>query len=205
MRDRRRCRGDAGAGVARQQIPGAWWWAVANPPGWALGWFVTSYVIARNIDEQFPNFGASGVVVFALLTWPLLAMLFRETAPKSERNGSPRHFVTVEPAAGVFLILLPLAFNASFFLLGRRFDYPNILRRPTDDILPRFQAGGVGLKLLWYGFMLTAVLFARLPCSSGQVFAPDGIAVIPTATVVGVLAAAVQFLGLARWPFLVRH
>ena len=33
--------------------------------------------------------------------------------------------------------------------------------------------------------------------------ARDGLAVIPTAIVVGVLAAVVQFLGLARWPFFV--
>lgn len=43
----------AGVGVmqalvlARHRVPGAFWWAVANPPGWALGWFVSSYVIAR--------------------------------------------------------------------------------------------------------------------------------------------------------------
>ena len=37
----------------------------------------------------------------------------------------------------------------------------------------------------------------------GQVLARDGLAVVPTATVVGVLAAVAQFLGLARWPFLV--
>jgi hypothetical protein len=46
--------------LARHRIPGAFWWAVANPPAWALGWFVSSYVIARNIDERFPIFGASG-------------------------------------------------------------------------------------------------------------------------------------------------
>jgi hypothetical protein len=111
--------------------------------------------------------------------------------------------VNIERAAGVFLILLPLAFNAFFFLLGRRFDYPNILRRPTEDILNRFQAGGVSLKLLWYGFMLTAVLLAPLAVLLGQVLAADGPATVPTATVIGVLAAVVQFLGLARWPFLV--
>lgn len=110
--------------------------------------------------------------------------------------------MTVERAAGVFLILLPLAFNGFFLLLGRRFDYPAILRRPTEDILSRFQAGGVGLKLLWYGFMLTAVLFAPLAVLLGQVFSDDT-AVVPTAIVVGALAAVVQFLGLARWPFLV--
>jgi hypothetical protein len=36
----------------------------------------------------------------------------------------------------------------------------------------------------------------------GQVLARDGLAVVPVAIVFGVLAAVVQFLGLARWPFL---
>jgi hypothetical protein len=111
--------------------------------------------------------------------------------------------MNIEHAAGAFLILLPLAFNLFFFLLARGFDYPDILRSPTEDILSRFQAGGVRLKLLWYGFMLTAVLLAPLAVLLGQVLARDGLAIVPTATVVGVLAAVVQFLGLARWPFLV--
>ena len=63
--------------LARHRIPGAFWWAVANPPAWALGWFVSSYVIARNIEERFPIFGASGAIVYGLLTWLLLAVLFR--------------------------------------------------------------------------------------------------------------------------------
>lgn len=111
--------------------------------------------------------------------------------------------MNIEDAAGAFLILLPIAFNAFFFLLARLFEYPAILRSPTADILSRFQAGGVLLKLLWYGFMLTAVLLAPLAVLLGQVLARDGLAIVPTATVVGVLAAVVQFLGLARWPFLV--
>ena len=68
--------------------------------------------------------------------------------------------------------------------------------------MSRFKAGGVGLKLLWYGFMLTAVLLAPLAVLLGQVLGRD-LAIVPTATVVGVLAAVVQFFGLARWPFLV--
>ena len=76
-----------GVGVAqglvlvRRRIPGAFWWAVANPPAWALGWLVTSYVITTNVEEQFPNFGASGALVYGLLTWLLLAVLFRAAAP----------------------------------------------------------------------------------------------------------------------------
>jgi hypothetical protein len=63
--------------LVRQGIPGAACWAVANPPAWALGWLVTSYVITKNVDEQFTNFGASGTLLFALLTSGLLALFFR--------------------------------------------------------------------------------------------------------------------------------
>jgi hypothetical protein len=111
--------------------------------------------------------------------------------------------MNVERAAGALLILLPLAFNAFFFLLARRFGYPDVLRSSTEEILRRFQAGGVGLKLLWYGFMVTAVLLAPLAVLLGQVLARDGLEIVPVATTIGVLAAVVQFLGLARWPFLV--
>jgi hypothetical protein len=67
--------------LARQHISGASWWAVANPPAWALGWLVTSYVITKNVEEQFTNFGASGTLLFALLTGLLLLLLFRRTEP----------------------------------------------------------------------------------------------------------------------------
>ncbi len=75
--------------LARHRIPGAFWWAVANPPAWALGWIVTSYVITRNIDDRWPNFGASGALVFGLLTWLLLAMLLRATAPEVRPTAAP--------------------------------------------------------------------------------------------------------------------
>ena len=47
-------------------------WIALQPPAWALGWLVSSYVISRNIDERFPVFGASGTVVFAIITGLLL-------------------------------------------------------------------------------------------------------------------------------------
>ena len=101
------------------------------------------------------------------------------------------------------MIALPIAFNTFFFLLARYFDYPSVLRSPAGAILNRFQAGGLRLKLVWYGFMLTAVLFAPLAVLLGQALAGDALEIIPVTTTIGVLAAAAQFLGLARWPFLV--
>ena len=56
---------------------GALWWVVVNPPAWALAWFVTTFVITKNVKEHFAVFGASGAIVFALLTWLVLTFLFR--------------------------------------------------------------------------------------------------------------------------------
>ena len=66
-----------------RRVPGAWWWALANPPAWGLAWLVTSFVITRNVKEQFAVFGASGALVFALLTWLLLTFLFRANERKA--------------------------------------------------------------------------------------------------------------------------
>ena len=69
--------------LAQQRISGAAWWAVANPPAWALAWLVSSYVLSSNVDEQFTNFGASGALLYALSTGLLLAWMFRRADAKS--------------------------------------------------------------------------------------------------------------------------
>jgi hypothetical protein len=45
-------------------------------------------------------------------------------------------------SAAALLIALPLAFILCFLLLAQRFDYPDVLRRPTSEVLARFRAGG---------------------------------------------------------------
>ena len=104
---------------------------------------------------------------------------------------------------GILLIVLPIAFNAFFALLAARFQYPQILRQPTSEVLTAFRAGGSRLLTIWWGFAMSAVVFAPVVVLlSGQLEGADA-TLVATATVVGVLAAVVQFLGLIRWPFLV--
>jgi hypothetical protein len=108
-------------------------------------------------------------------------------------------------AAGVLLVALPIAFNVAFALLAARFEYPDILRRPTDEVLTRFRAGGAGLVLLWWSFALSALLLAPLVVLlAAALDGADG-ALLTVGATVGVLAATVQFLGLIRWPFLVPY
>src|SRR5262249_25638369 len=108
-------------------------------------------------------------------------------------------------AAGVLLILVPLAFNVAFALLAARFDYPDVLRRPTAEVLERFRAGGTGLVTLWWAFALTAVAMVPLTVVLSGALRDPGAdpTLLSLTTTVGVLAALVQALGLLRWPFLV--
>jgi hypothetical protein len=105
----------------------------------------------------------------------------------------------------VLLIALPILFNAAFALLAAAFDYPDILRRPSSEVLARFRAGGSRLVLLWWAFAMTAVLFVPLAVMLPAVLAGASDVVLLLSTVTGVLAGSVQFLGLIRWPFLVPY
>jgi hypothetical protein len=109
--------------------------------------------------------------------------------------------VSVETAAGVVLVAAPLWFNATFALLGKRFEYPDILRRSTSEVLERFRAGGSSLILLWWAFMLSGLLLIAGAVLLGQAMGFEGI--VPLATAIGVLAGLVQMLGLLRWVYVV--
>jgi hypothetical protein len=110
-----------------------------------------------------------------------------------------------QSVAGLVLIATPALFNAGFALLAQRFDYPDILRRPTLEVLERFRAGGTALVLTWWGFALSAVLFAALVVLLAVAVDDAEPAIVVLGLVFGVLAALVQFLGLIRWPFLVPY
>jgi hypothetical protein len=107
--------------------------------------------------------------------------------------------------AGIVLIAAPILFNTGFTLLAQRFDYPDILRRPTHEVLERFRAGGSGLILTWWAFALSAVLFGALAVLFAVAVGDADGTVVLLGLVTGVVASIVQFLGLIRWPFLVPY
>ena len=110
-----------------------------------------------------------------------------------------------QTVAGIVLITTPVLFSVGFTLLAQRFDYPDILRRPTHEVLERFRAGGTGLILIWWVFALSAVLFAALAVLLAVAVDDADRTVVILGLVFGVLASVVQFLGLIRWPFLVPY
>jgi hypothetical protein len=113
--------------------------------------------------------------------------------------------VRLRRLTGIILVLTPVEFNMFFTLSSVSFDYPDILREPSGYVLRRFAEGGGGLVATWYGFMLTAVLLVPLAVLLYKVLAREDTPYVGLAAVFGVVAGVVQFLGLARWPFLVPY
>jgi hypothetical protein len=140
-------------------------------------------------------------LVLAFLSFPIGGFLANLTVFVAAFN--PGNKMILIPLTGLLLIIVPIAFNATFFLLQRAFAYPDILRQPTEIILRRFKEGGAPLRRLWYAFAFSAVLFTPVPVLVHQVFQPDAPWFLAVGTVIGVLAGLFQTLGLIRWPFLV--
>jgi hypothetical protein len=114
--------------------------------------------------------------------------------------------LAIRRLSGLLLIFVPIAFTICFTLLQMLFEYPDILRQPTADVLTKFQAGGSTLIATWYALTLTAVLFIPGVVLLHHILAErEAPVTLWIATVFGVVAGLVQTLGLLRWPFLVPH
>lgn len=86
---------------------------------------------------------------------------------------------------------------------GKAFEYPNILRKPTDYILKRFADGGSRLITLWYAFAITSLFAIPMALLLQSVFAEQNPQLAGVSAILGVLSGLVQAMGLFRWTFLV--
>jgi Domain of unknown function (DUF4386) len=98
------------------------------------------------------------------------------------------------------LITAAVLTNVAFTALGSIFDYPDILKEPTDVILAAF-TGNRTAAVGWFVVLaLSAALFAPIAIGVGRLTdrRPMRLAVW-----VGIAAAVVQVVGLSRWVLLV--
>jgi hypothetical protein len=98
------------------------------------------------------------------------------------------------------LITAAVLANVAFTALGSIFDYPDILKEPTDHILAAFR-GSQAAVVGWFSVMaVSAALLAPIAITVGRLSTSR---VMRLAVVTGVAAAVVQVAGLSRWPLLV--
>lgn len=104
---------------------------------------------------------------------------------------------------GLFFIIGAILVNIPYTLLIMNFDYPDILRLPTEEILARFHAGGNSLIYTWLAFawvglpMLFGVILLK------RILEKENSPFLETATTIGVIGFIVQVIGLLRWVFVV--
>jgi hypothetical protein len=96
-----------------------------------------------------------------------------------------------------------LAFAGAATVLSSTFDWPDILREPTDVVLPAFVAGGTSLVWTWFATAWTyAVLIVPillLPAVLGRRADPA----LRAATYVGATSVVLSLIGFLRWVFVV--
>ena len=100
----------------------------------------------------------------------------------------------------ILLIAAAVLTNAAFTVLGMVFNYPDVLGEPVDDILAAFRASQTAI-IGWFTVMaVSAALLVPIAIGVGRLSTRRAMRI---AVPVGIGAAVVQVIGLARWPLLV--
>jgi uncharacterized membrane protein len=98
------------------------------------------------------------------------------------------------------LVAAAVLSDLAFTVLGSVFNYPDVLKEPVDDVLAAFR-DNQGAVSAWFTVLaLSAALFAPIAVGVGRLSTHPAMRL---AVPVGVAAAVVQVVGLARWPVLV--
>jgi hypothetical protein len=100
----------------------------------------------------------------------------------------------------VLLITAAVLANAAFTALGSIFDYPGVLDHPAADVLASFRAHQGPVSFWFVVLAASAALLAPIAIGVGRLSSHRAMRI---AIRVGVAAAAVQVIGLLRWPLLV--
>ena len=114
-----------------------------------------------------------------------------------------RDGVRLRRTTGVLFVVGAAAFAVAATLLSSAFDWPDILRKPADEVLPAFHAGGSSLVWIWfatawtYAILLVPILL--LPAALGR----RHDAVLRAATYVGATSVVMSLIGFLRWVFVV--
>jgi hypothetical protein len=98
------------------------------------------------------------------------------------------------------LILAAVLANVGFTALGSVFNYPDVLDEPAGRVLTAFRDNQTAVSGWFSVLALSAALLAPIAIGVGRLSSKRAMRI---AVPVGIAAAAVQVIGLLRWPILV--
>ncbi len=103
---------------------------------------------------------------------------------------------------GTLLIAGAVALFIPYTILTIIFEYPDILRKDTADILTKFHQGGNALIWTWFAFAITGIPLLPAFILLGQEVENKN-PLMRIATNIGIIGLIVQIIGLLRWTFVV--
>ena len=98
------------------------------------------------------------------------------------------------------LVLAAVLANVAFTALGSIFNYPDVLDEPAGKILASFSENQSAVSGWFLVLALSAALLAPIAIGVGRMSTSRAMGI---AVSLGIAAAAVQVIGLLRWPLLV--
>lgn len=107
--------------------------------------------------------------------------------------------MTRRPTAYLLILAAVLA-NVAFSALGSIFNYPDVLDEPAGKVLAEFHEHQGAVSGWFLVLALSAALLAPIAIGVGRLSTTR---LMRIAVPVGIAAAAVQVIGLLRWPILV--
>jgi hypothetical protein len=94
----------------------------------------------------------------------------------------------------ILLIAGAAGANVAFLGLGAMFNYPDVLREPAAEVLANFQQRRYAVSALFLLLAASAAVLAPIGIQIARVTGHRSVAAL------GIAAAAVQVVGLLRWP-----
>ena len=107
-----------------------------------------------------------------------------------------------ERTTGFLLILGGALLFIPYTILTISFDYPDVLREDSGEILRLFKAGGAPLIWTWFAFALVGLPLLGAYSLLGQKL-ETRLWYVRLATGIGTTGLVVQMIGLLRWTFVV--
>ncbi|MGK2863035.1 MAG: DUF4386 domain-containing protein [Chitinophagaceae bacterium] len=107
-----------------------------------------------------------------------------------------------EKTIGYLLIIGAIGVFVPYTILTITFNYPDILRQESSNILSQFHQGGPALIFTWLAFALLGLPLLLAYSLIGQKL-EQRMPQMKWVTTVGIISGVVQIIGLLRWVFVI--
>jgi Domain of unknown function (DUF4386) len=102
---------------------------------------------------------------------------------------------------GFIFIITPLSLFIVLAILARVSDFPDLQAKGVDEFLTTVHQSGTKGVIVWYISMIPGILYMAAMAMFHKVVEPERIPWLGVVTTMGIVAWAVQLIGLVRWIF----